>query len=177
MSATKREIIIPKGYSAEEREQIGEELVAYLVERTKSGKGMDGRSFPKYSEAYTKSLAFRQAGKSKKKIDLTLSGEMLDEVALLKNSPGKLIYGYDDDSTQAGKAEGNILGTYGTDTEDESKARDFLAVSKAEVDKILKHYPLDRTDEGRDKRKKSVQRNNDLNEMSSDILSRINFEE
>lgn len=177
MSATQREIILPLGYSSEERAQIAEEILAYIVERTKAGRGADGKKFPKYSKGYTESLAFKQAGKSKAKIDLTLSGEMLDELEVVKNVSGKIVIGYGKNSTQAGKAEGNILGTYGTDTPDESKARDFLEVSQNEVSKILKHYPMERTNEGRKTRKENVQRNSDLNNFSSDIIDRLEFEE
>ena len=70
-------------------ELIAEEILNFIIERTKKGKGMDGSSFPAYSSAYKKSDAFKLGGKTGK-VNLTLSGEMLDSMEIIKAKNGKL---------------------------------------------------------------------------------------
>lgn len=134
---------IPEEYKGEVREAIGAEILAHIRERTLKGIDVDGKKFPKYSKAYENSVNFRAAGKSKGKVDLTLSGDMLAYLEVVKESEGELVVGYSDDSSQAGKAEGNQIGSYGKDKGDPSKARRFIGISKDAVQKILSKYPVD----------------------------------
>lgn len=98
---------------------------------------MDGEKFPGYSAAYKNSLNFKLAGKTSK-VNLTLSGEMLDSLEILQAKRGKIVIGYQKDSEMNGRAEGNILGTYGTNTPNPSKARNFMELSDNELSKILR---------------------------------------
>jgi hypothetical protein len=149
---TNRRIPISRRYTDDEREAIAFDIISYIRDRSKSGKGKDGKKFPKYSKEYKESLEFKIAGKSKNKVDLTLSGDMLDSIELLDDSKGELRIGLSEDDVDHGKAEGNIRGTYGQAKGSLAKARDFLAISKNEVNKILKNYPL----KDEEKREKSV---------------------
>lgn len=117
-------------------ELIAEEIIDFIIERTKNGKGMDGERFPGYSKAYKDSLDFKIAGKTNK-VDLTLSGEMLDSIELIQAKKGKIKFGYSDSNDMAGRAEGNILGSYGG-TPNSKKARNFLEISPKEIAKIVK---------------------------------------
>lgn len=173
MAQVKTEIIIPKDYSPDEREAIADEILNYIIERTKKGQGKDGEKFPGYSKKYKDSLNFRIAGKSRSRVDLTLSGEMLDSLEVLKAPSGKVVLGYQKGSDMNGRAEGNILGSYGGEP-DKSKARDFLATSKEEVAKILKRFPLDKK---LSKRKENAQRLNKAKEISRDIVDNLEFED
>lgn len=120
-------------------------MIDRIVTRTQDDhKDKDGRSFPKYSDEYKKSLDFKIAGKSKA-VDLTLSGDMLGALTLLKDSPGKIVVGFERGSEENARADGNIRGTYGQDSPDPSKARDFLGVSKKELKHILSDYTVDET--------------------------------
>jgi hypothetical protein len=116
---------------------VADEILNYIIERTKKGKGEDGEKFPGYSNAYKKSFDFKVAGKSSL-VNLTLSGEMLDTLEVLEARKGKIVIGFPKDSDMNGRAEGNILGTYGSDTPDKKKARNFLGLSNDELGKILK---------------------------------------
>lgn len=106
------------------------------MDRTQAGKDKDGKPFKKYSKAYAESLDFQNAGKSKNKIDLTLSGDMLAALTLLDERDGKLKIGYEKGSDEEGRAEGNILGSYGGEP-DKSKARDFLGIKSRELQRII----------------------------------------
>lgn len=135
-------ITLPKRFGPTERMAIAQEVIDFIVERSKSGKDINGNQFPKYSQSYTKSLDFKIAGKSKGSVDLTLSGDMLNSIKLLSHSNGQLLVGFDrGDSENNGKAEGNQLGTYGKSTPNKKKARPFLGISKEDLRKILENYP------------------------------------
>lgn len=132
----KTQFLLPSDYSDDDANTVAEEVLNYLIERTKSGKGSDGKKFPGYSESYKKSLAFHIAGKTNK-VDLTLSSEMLESLKILKASNGKVEIGYPKGSDMNGRAEGNIIGSYGGKP-NESKARNFLELSAKELRNIIK---------------------------------------
>lgn len=129
-------------YSPSEREAISLEIIEYIKERTRQGKDVNGNAFKKYSTAYETSLNFKIAGKTKGFVDLTLSGDMLDSIQLLKNAP-KVQIGFEKGSVENGKADGNIRGTYGNPSPIPGKARPFLGIKAAELKAILEKYPLD----------------------------------
>lgn len=133
-------------------------MVDFIVERTKEGKGRDGKPFPGYSESYKRSLDFKIAGKGST-VDLTLTGEMLDTLKVLDAKKGKIVIGFEADDPVNDRAEGNILGSYGGDP-NPKKARNFLDVSDKEVANILANYPLDNIRER-------------LNNLSAAELSRV----
>lgn len=124
-----------KRASDDTTEVIAEEILNFIVERTKSGKGMDGKAFPGYSKAYKDSFEFKVAGKTSK-VDLTLSGEMLDSIEIIQAKNGKIAYGYSKGNEMSGRAEGNITGSYGKPQGNEAKARRFLDISPKELAKI-----------------------------------------
>lgn len=137
MSWIKKEILLPNDYSADDAQTVAEEILNFIVERTKKGKGSDGEPFPGYSKSYKDSLEFKIGGKSNK-VDLTLSGEMLDTLEVLQAKKGKIVIGFPSGSEMNGRAEGNILGTYGSSKPNSSKARNFMELSNNELSKILK---------------------------------------
>lgn len=132
---------IPKTIKPEDREDLGHDIVEFIRQRTESGKDANGNTFPGYSKAYMKSLDFKIAGKTKR-VNLTLSGDMLAELDVLRHKAGEITIGYDRGSENYGKAEGNINGSYGGD-DDKKKARNFLGISKADLKKILAKYEDD----------------------------------
>jgi hypothetical protein len=141
---------IPKGYSDAEQKDIADAVVDHIRERTAKGVGVDRKGnrvrglekFPKYSQSYKESLSFKIGGKSNK-VDLTLSGDMLGALDVLEMKNGKIKIGYEEGTREYLIAEGNILGTYGTDKADPSRARDFLGVTPKELADILKQFPLE----------------------------------
>ncbi len=135
---------LPDGYSKAEQEAIATEVIDFIIDRTqKKNKDKRNRDFKPYSKEYAGSLDFKIAGKSKNKVDLTLSEEMLNELKLVKNRLGEVEIGYDGRRSKLnGKVEGNILGTYGQ-KKSTGKARDFLGITKKDLDTILENYPLE----------------------------------
>lgn len=154
-----KEIEIPTKYNEEERTAIALELVRYVRERTLSGKGPGDKSWSgkagSYSKAYADSLDFKIGRKTKGKVSLKLSGDMLEEITLLDQRKGKVKIGFEDGSDQAGKAEGNIRGTYGQSSPISGKARPFLDLTPKEIAAILAKYPL-KDKEARDEQTQTI---------------------
>ena len=140
---TRTAIPISKRYSPIERVAIAQEVVDYLVERTKAGNGPGNKPWSgkagEYTKAYRESLAFRASGKGSK-VNLKLSGDMISAIDIINETSGKIIVGIEGD--QEGKAEGNIRGTYGSSTPKSGKARPFLGLTNSELKKILENYPI-----------------------------------
>ena len=132
-----------------QRQAIALEVIDFIVERSKKGYDKNGKKFipaSGYSASYANSQDFKNAGKSKGKINLTLSGEMLNSIEHLKDKAGEITIGFDkSDDELNGKAEGNILGSYGGDP-NPKKARDFLGIQEKDLNKILKNYVSDDSD-------------------------------
>ena len=63
MPQQKVTIKIRKGYDSEQREIIGQEIIDFIVNRTKSGRDKNGNPFPGYSKSYIKSKDFQIAKK------------------------------------------------------------------------------------------------------------------
>lgn len=141
---------IPKGYSLEERKAIALEILNFIRKRSEDGIAVNGSAFPEYSKEYIKSLDFKNAGKSSGKRNLTLSGDMLAAIKLLDNQRGKIKIGYDTGDSEAGRAEGNQIGSYGMSSGNRSKARPFIGIKRKDLEEILSMFPID-DDEARDK--------------------------
>lgn len=129
-------------YTADQREAIAAEVISHIRRRSLRGIGADGSKFPSYSKEYIKSVDFKAAGKSKGSINLTLSGDMLASMDLVKSQKGEIVIGYSEDDPQIGKVEGNQIGSYGKPRGDSSKARRFLGIDKDSLQKILSKYPV-----------------------------------
>lgn len=143
MAQQKFTIDINTKYNKEERQAIAQRIIDHIVKRTvEKNVDKNNRPFPKYSKEYTKSPEFRIAGKSKK-VNLTLSGDMLAEMRLLSERSGKITIGYEDGTEENSKAEGNVKGTYGQSKPIPGKKRDFLGISNNDLKgEILKDFPL-----------------------------------
>ena len=141
----KATIQVDKRYSTRELESIASEIKDFIIERTQD-KHLDkrNRQFAGYSDSYKHSLAFKVGGKSNA-VDLTLSGDMLAALDVLDTRPGVIEIGFEKGSTENAKAEGNILGTYGKDKQVAPK-RDFLGITKGDLNKILAKYPINDED-------------------------------
>lgn len=141
---------IPKKYSEEERVAIGLEIIDFIIDRTQKGKDKKGKDFSgpagKYSKSYMKSFDYKMAGKGKK-VNLTLSGEMLNALTILETAEGEITIGIpEDDDFNNAKAEGNIKGTYGKSKPIPGKKRDFLGISSDDLKAITSKYPTKKND-------------------------------
>jgi hypothetical protein len=136
----KTTVSVPTDWDPEERHFFGDMLVEYVRQRTEKGKGPGGASFPSYSKEYADSLDFKIAGKSKSKVDLTLSGDMLGAMDVLSTKRGKITYGFENGTEENAKADGNIRGTYGQSKPNSKKARKFLPLTKAELQNLMSQF-------------------------------------
>ena len=150
---------LPAKFEDDVAEEIAQDIIDFIRRRSEKGLGIrpdkygvvensDEKKFKGYSEAYKKSLDFKIAGKNSN-VDLTLSGDMLasidfDKIVQKKNSTKIKIGVFDDDVL--GRAEGNILGTYGDMGRKNRKelARNFLGITQSDLEKILRKYEQDK---------------------------------
>ncbi len=138
------EIELPEKLKPNQRQAIAQEVIDFIVERTQKGQDVKGDKWSgsrgTYSPEYIKSLDFKIAGKSKKKVDLTLSSEMLNDLEIIKHAKGKIVIGYGRGNASRGKAEGNILGTYGQPDPIPGKSRPFLGITGKKLAEIVDPY-------------------------------------
>lgn len=132
-------IEIDPDFGADERERIADDVIEFMKRRSERGKDVDGERFVPYSETYINSLDFKIAGKSRRNVNLHLSGDMLEAITLLSHKKGKLVIGFENGSEENARADGNIRGSYGR-SPDPSKARDFLGIADKDLEKILSLY-------------------------------------
>ena len=98
---------IPKGQTKKDRERIADAIIEYIVDRTRNRSlKNNGQPFPKYSDEYRGSLDFKIAGKTKK-VDLTLSGDMLAAIDIVRHDKKEIVIGFKPDDPEVGRAEGN----------------------------------------------------------------------
>ncbi len=134
---------IPNGYDEADKIAIAQNILDFVRHRTAKGLDKDGNTFPKYSKQYMQSLDFKNAKGGNTKVNLELSGDMLAANTLIKMGRASLTLGYDPKSPEAGRVEGNVRGTYGQKNPIADKARNFLGISKEDLAKILKAFPVD----------------------------------
>lgn len=162
------DIPISKKYSPIEREAIATEIINFIRKRTQDDNlDKNNRKFASYSKAYTKSLDFKIARKSKGNINLTLSGDMLGALQVLGDKSGSIRIGFENGSQENARADGNIRGTYGQKSQTAPK-RDFLGLTRADLASILQRFPAG-TKESRERAR--LRRESD--EAASDIVDDI----
>lgn len=128
-------IEIPEHLKPSQRKELADLIIEHIVDRTQRGLDKDGQKFGPYSKAYTKSLDFKNAGKSKSKVNLTLSGDMLAALSLLSEKKGVLTVGYERGAEENGRVEGNRTGDYGGN---KGPKRDFLGIEPKKLDQLVK---------------------------------------
>jgi len=127
------------------REAVGQAILDKIKQRTSEGKGMrfdsKGRGSKvklksPYSKEYAKSLDFRAAGKSKKKVNMKLTGDMMELMDVTKNKGNNITIGWDTGDDQDAKAFNHVTG-------DTVPKRPFFGVSKGELKEIKKEIKDD----------------------------------
>lgn len=125
---------VPAENRAEALEAVANFLKEEALMQIARGKSpVDGGP---WKPTLTKEYKERKAQESSVvKPNLELSGDLLDALDVKKKSTNRLFYGVDSD--QAGKAEGNNIGSYGRDP-DEGNARRFIPLrGETFTDKII----------------------------------------
>ena len=126
---------IPSSWDASQRDYAAQLIIEKIQANTTKGLDKNGNAFPKYSSEYKHSIDFHNADKSNR-VDLQLTGDMLNSIEVIQSIPGKLVIGYPTGSKMAGQVEGNQIGSYGNKP-NENHARPFLGLPKEQLDLII----------------------------------------
>lgn len=110
-------------------EVVGTEIRDQIVAFAENGRNAKGKSFKKYDEDYIESEEFRAAGKSENDVNMTLYGDMLSQLEIIRNEQGVITLGWED-STQKKKAYAHMTGFKGHPTIKNGPKREFLVVSQ-----------------------------------------------
>jgi hypothetical protein len=127
-------VSISDRYEAGQRALIGDDIVAFIVERTESGLDKNNRPFKNYSASYAKSIDFKIAKKSKEDPDLTLSGDLLRSLRVLSHGRGFITIGFPSGTDENDKAAWTARPERG--------GRDLLGIMPGDLNKILAGYPV-----------------------------------
>lgn len=139
--------------------KIGQAMVDYMLERVDNGKGIGGVKLASpYSESYAESLDFKAAGKSKRDINMKLTGDMLSAVDF--DQDGNTITLKIDAPDQAIKAYGHQTGFEGHPTIKGPK-RPFFGLSLKEIKNVASEF------------KSEVERSKDTTEKFSETQKLI----
>jgi hypothetical protein len=113
--------------------EIGQEIIDFMVDRAKDGRGLGGVKLKSpYSKAYSESLEFKAHDKNKNEVNMTLTGDMLGSIDLIENDPDKLKIAIAEDD-EVPKAYNHNVG-------DTVPKRPFFGVDKSELENILANY-------------------------------------
>lgn len=134
---TRVKIKLPKTIKPKERVAIADVVLSHIVTRTLNGDDKNNKKFKNYTKDYADFKGVDVAD-----VDLTLDGEMLEELELVSHKAGEITIGYSDPSDElAGKVEGNRSGFYGNSKK--KKARDYLGITKEDLDLLIDSYSGD----------------------------------
>ena len=106
---------------------IAQKAMDMIIERTKDGKDVSGRPFKAYAKSYLSGDSFAAFGKSKR-VDLTLSGDMLGLMEVLTTTKNTFEIGWTDSEENA-KAYNHNVG-------DTLPKRAFLGLQKQELKEL-----------------------------------------
>lgn len=112
-------------------DRIGQAIIDEVVDRTLSGKGVDGESFDRYSKEYKESDEFVAFAKSSKP-NMQLTGSMLGQMDVIETTSDSIKIGWSDDEQNA-KAYNHNVG-------DTVPERPFFGVTSGEIDKIKSKF-------------------------------------
>lgn len=120
--------------------EIAQGLIDYMVARVEAGKGIGGVDLAEqsYSQTYSKSLKFAAASKGKK-VNMTLTGDMLRSIDLLSEDGSVVVIGIEDETERA-KAYGHQTGFRNHPTIKKAKPRRFFGLTSGEIEKVLKEF-------------------------------------
>lgn len=111
--------------------EMGQAVIDYIKERSASGRGIGGVKLASpYSKDYADSEDFKAAGKNKNKVNMRLSGDMLESIDIVSEDGAKIKIAVAGDQT--GKAFGHMSGFEGHPTISGPK-RPFFGLTQSEI--------------------------------------------
>lgn len=125
---------IPKNLESDVKEDIAQEIIEFIIDRSQRGYDKNNKKFPKYSKQYAKAK-----GVGRSEVDLTLDEDMLDGLKVIAIRNGEIEIGYDDEDL-LGQVEGNVLGTYGQSEPVVKGGRNFLGIAKEDLANIIEAF-------------------------------------
>lgn len=136
---TKLTLRVPEHFNAEQRAEVAEQVMEFIIDRSKKGYNVRGVDWAGKAGQYTEAYAKRKGVSEGGPVDLSLSHDMLDGMRYFSSlSPrGQITIGYQKGTQLERKAEGNILGTYGKQSPIPGKARPFLDILQRDLKKII----------------------------------------
>ena len=127
------------------KQAVAQWAIEKIRDRTRSGKDAFGNSMGKYSESYKNSDAFKAAGKTNR-VDLYLTGEMLETIDVISSKGNEIEIGWNDD-TNNGKAYGHQTGFDGHPFLDgEVDPRPFFGITEDDFKTIKKEFTVPASD-------------------------------
>lgn len=120
------------------KEAIGQKIIDRIIRRTNAGRGLSFDSSGKaqtvklkspYSKAYVASDDFKAFGKSKSKVNMKLTGDMLGLMDIKKQTGDTITIGWNSGDDQDAKAYNHSVG-------DTVPRRPFFGVSRTDLMKI-----------------------------------------
>lgn len=113
------------------RQSVGQEILDIIRKRADQNKYL-GPAKKTYSDEYSESLEFEVSGKSKGDVNLRLTGDMMRFMDIIKEDNKSIRIGWED-GEDAAKATNHNFGIT-------VPRREFLGLTRAEVDKIRSKY-------------------------------------
>lgn len=123
------------------KDQIKQAFLDKILERAESGRDVDGKRFKKYSKSYIDSDDFKAFGKDPGKVNLRLTGDMLELMDVVNETKNTFTIGWDD-SEEGTKAHGHITG------KGNLPRRDFFGLTNKDIESIKSEFKSDVISEG-----------------------------
>lgn len=132
------EEILGVDLSSDERlaSEIGQDIVDFISKRSADGKGIGGQKLKSpYSKEYQHTTEFKVFGKKPNKVNMRLTGDMIDSIDVIDFDGSTLVVGIEGD--QAAKAHGHMTGKDGASP---AMKREFFGLTADELKKITDNY-------------------------------------
>lgn len=142
MAQQKIDIRVPIELDSLGRQVVGQQIIDFIVDRTRRGLGIDNKPFTGYSESYKQSDDFAAAGKSST-VNLTLTGDMLSDLQVLTHTAGIITIGYTEGSDENERAMWHRQPRPNVKTGALAPTRDFLGISEKDLNLIVSRYLAD----------------------------------
>jgi len=144
------------------KQAIGQVMIDQMLSRIDDGRGIGGvRLKSPYSKLYSESLEFKAAGKSKNKVNMKLTGDMLASIDIVSTDGNKIVIGIGEDEVEK---------AFNHQTGDTVVKRPFFGFTKDEVSSIVGKFKT--------KVKKAVSVGEDATSLlASDLIDQIEEED